>query len=288
MMYLLHYVIADQSASTSLPAFPAHLGNPPRIPPGFRNGLCSVLYSDVGTFYEACDPGTVDSLKAGWRRKSAAVTIWALANLPNIVSPRHATGLQLVLLTGTQLGKVWDRDAELMAGEFASRSVAAKPNTAASFTFLPTAGVAAIQYQRWKAYIPTVLPQLSNKYDDLPWGAVLQPSPVLSSTNPPLNYISWTLDAERTGPKTLMITRFRFDSVGSFMELLDSARRIALEWGLEQIEAWNFTGVPNQGTSVDIDSKWNGVDGTREDHLPYVAWYGQDDSSDVRFEWNEK
>jgi hypothetical protein len=275
-MRLLHFVLIKPEL---LPPFPRDVWGAPPVLSGrlekVGRGIASALYSDVGsTFYRLCGPGLPGKYQENaWITHDAVGTTWAV-NPPQ--EPRVTVDLPsgFEWISKVEQNAVWDQDSALLKEELALTHNASNsiPNSQTTpittiFSFLPDGGLALFLYTRNEMFIP---PEW--KWKDERWG-------VKTIQNGKLFFATWALDTGRPGLSTLIITRLRADPL-TFPILLDSARQVARELGLEQVEVWN---LPEE--LEEIGKKLGGTTGPREDHLPALAWFG---GGDVDWRTNEK
>lgn len=152
MMCLLHWVLAGNNLDGN--EFPTHLWGPkPIIPPGMGSAAFSVLYSDVGDFYERCGPTSVTGNKDGWIMRGAWTTRWLPRKHPALDSPA-SEGIQSDLvgewrwLDNQVLDQLWTHDNELMRSDLRESWHALRSKgeeLKALFTFLPSGGVEGFQ-----------------------------------------------------------------------------------------------------------------------------------------------
>ncbi|KAG8823619.1 hypothetical protein FRC17_009283 [Serendipita sp. 399] len=256
MMRLLHYILADPTLSQSFPAFPVEKwGAHPVVPPRFGKGILSVLYSDVGErFYRSCGVGTDGD--NGWVVRDPIVAIWKVPS-----ERRVDAASKIEWLKKDDQDHVWQEDATLIRREL-------KDATSPSFSFLPDNGVAESLQARSYFYSPVVS-------EGGVWGARL-------GDDAGLAYATWCLDPGREGPGTMLITRLRATQ-DQFPTLLYAAFQAARQFGLEQVEIWNF----DQALAA-VGKDLGGETSRRGDHLSSLAWYGPGNRDEVTWRYNEK
>ena len=265
LMRLLHFVLADPAL---LPPFPvASWGEPPTIPPNARfpyaTAIASALYSDVGaTFYRLCGPGLATDAAASdraWIVHDPFSTLWPVAD-PETLSD------DVRWMPERALWDVWDRDAAAIRREICGAGDDDDDDDEA-FAFTPTDGVARFLLERSRYAIPPVAGEVM-------WGAQIA-MPACP------HFATWALDPGRSGPSTLVITRLRA-SPSTLGKLLNAARKVAVDLGLEQIEVWNLDpGLQRCAEELGGRTARRGGD----DHLPSLAWYR---GGEVVWKFNEK
>ncbi|KAH7105985.1 hypothetical protein BKA62DRAFT_651637 [Auriculariales sp. MPI-PUGE-AT-0066] len=268
MMSLLHHVLAPLG---SIPAPPASWGGPPPgpFPANHVRGPASVLYSDVGSeFYRLAAPGGSDGSQ-GWVVDNPRGTVWEVAPCLDEMQNVALDGLTSLSLDAA--GELWDCDSLLLRDNLAN----ALPNRATDETLIsyaPRGGVAAFQVLRNVFFLESRgEPPLSS------WGVQL---PTVGSSED-LVYATWSIDVELE-LRTLIFTRIRCpqSKATEFIRILAAALKVAREYGLSRVEAWNCPEYLLEATGA-----WPSKTEDRSDHLPAVAWYG-----DGRVRWlnNEK
>lgn len=263
LMRLLHFVLGNPSL---LPPFPSEIWGPPPIIPSNRKdkygqGVASGLYSDVGSkFYGLCGPGIDKAAnEKAWIEHDPIGTIWP-------ADANDVTADDIEWIPSGSLEKMWDSDVETMKEEIHS----SPDNSKTTFTFLPNHGVAQFLFHRNKSAIPNHIDP-----EKLWWGAKL----TADADGKGPYFATWSLDPDRNGPTTLILTRLRA-TPSNFGKLLASAQMAARVLALDQVEAWNL----EPGLRA-VAEELGGTMRRRSDHLPSLAWYG---SGTVEWEFNEK
>jgi hypothetical protein len=276
-MRLLHFILADPSL---LPPFPVEAwGEPPIIPlnPRFPYGtaVVSILYSDVGpSFYSRCGPGIPTDPAANdkaWIERDPFGTIWP-------TSEPHELSDDVQWIPESSLPDIWDRDASAIKREVQLEAGLVRDTGKTALSFLPSHGVAQFLLERSRHAIPQRSPA-----DGFMWGAkvVTTESDADPGTTSCPHFATWSLDPGRSRPSTLVITRLRASPL-TLEKLLNAARKVAVDFALEQIEVWNL----DPGLQ-DLAGQLGGKTGRRsgDDHLPALAWYR---GGDVIWRFNEK
>ncbi|KAK7064792.1 hypothetical protein R3P38DRAFT_58207 [Favolaschia claudopus] len=261
MMRLLHWVIADE-ALLPLALFPAAWGAPPPVVPGTRDGRFSALWSDVGEFYAACGPSPYQK---GWVVRGTATTLWEVDASTSLVSAASSSG-DWTWLDNAGLLKLWEEDA----GEIRLAMEKVPLSGGASFTYLPTRGVASFQHRRLDLFLQRMPspPQT--------WGV----SSASKST-----YATWVIDPRKPATSTLTVTRIHVaDPVDqSFKDLLCKIFEIAKKHDVKRVEIWNLA-AELQRLTEELGAKTF----SREEHLPAFKWYGPESEEAVTWAFNER
>jgi hypothetical protein len=212
-MRLLHRVLAPDNV---LPSFPVQWGLPPDPTVGPRDAIISVLYSDVGDFYETCGP---DLDTRGWIKGHAQTTLFRTdRKLPPVFEANQACDL----LGDASIQEFLRADDILMEKEWLSEA-----NDQLRFSFRPGNHTVELQIKRvtLSALLPsdpgiTWPPQVFGAYIKREGGNV-----GLS-----LAYVAWTYEL-RPLPPRLIITRLRCD-LETFPTLISAALKLQpnVEW----------------------------------------------------------
>ncbi|CAE6479704.1 hypothetical protein ACGC1H_002431 [Rhizoctonia solani] len=246
MLTLLHHVLAPNVYSN------------PRveidIPPAVYPGVFSVLYSDVGAYYERCGPSPGE---IGWKVQNPFSTIWQLSQtLPLLVSQTNL------------LSKV-----QLLSQEEVITLLSSDVPDWESFPRVPDT--------TYVAFSPSALPNthlitrstihpLHDTSTDVFWGARM------SSKG---HFITWAFDYYT--PRTLVITRIHADST-TLPVLLLAALRAGETQGCQQAEVWNLA-----EELMDEAKRLGGATQERNSHLPAIRWYGPEPAKNVVWIRNE-
>ncbi|KAG8710529.1 hypothetical protein FRC11_004428, partial [Ceratobasidium sp. 423] len=245
MLTLLHHALAPNVYSTP--------GVNIDIPPAVYPAAFSVLYSDVGTYYERCGPlpGEI-----GWKVQNPISTIWQLSDTLPLLSGRtdSPTEIQLsqeevVTLLSSDVPD-WDTLPRIPDTTYVAFSPSALPNT----------------HLMTRASIHP----LHNSSSDVFWGAR-----IVSNGH----FITWAFDYG--APRTLVITRINADS-STLPVLLLAAFRAGEVQGCVQVEVWNL--------SEELSEEAERLGGTtheRSSHLPAIKWYGPEPAKTVVWIRNE-
>ncbi len=250
-MRLLHRVLAPDNL---LPLFPVQWGPPPGPSVGPRDAILSVLYSDVGNFYETCGP---DLGTRGWTGGNAQTTLF---RTDRKLSPTFETSQAYNLLDYAALQEVLSEDDILMEKEWLSQ-----PNDQMRFSFLP--GDHNVEFQIKRVTLCALLPlDPSIIWPPQVFGAHIKRGK--DEVDLSLAYAAWTYEI-RPVPPRLIITRLRCN-VETFPTLISAALKTAAEFGMEIVEVWN---IPME--LVDLTVKLGGETRPFEDHWPCYSWYGK-------------
>ncbi|KAF5369214.1 hypothetical protein D9757_010039 [Collybiopsis confluens] len=286
MTSLLHWVLAGHVLPSN--AFPSHIWGPrPAIPPGFSGkAVFSALWSDIGDFYENCNPDSPDrSSRNGWIITGTRTTKWH----PKTTVPQWKSKTEgWIWLTEDQVRQICIQDAEQMRREL--QSLKAIQNVRIQFTFLPSGGVEAFQRERQR--------QFWEKEGVTRWGVALWGDSNELETK--LAFATWTLELVPSGPRTLVVTRLRALHPSHFVDILGKIWEYSIENTIEAVEIWN---CPLNLTEVGYREarRWfrpfrdeDSEEFNRKGHLPSFKWYGLNGSdpqpADGEVEWvyNEK
>ena len=270
MMSLLHWVLAPRSSSTGDYAltrdmFPTTWGEPPSPVASCGDAKFSVLYSDIGTFYQLC--GTTGG-SDGWVVRDPIGTVWDVSKF----SARPTdTNTQIEWLSEDACKTLWAEDAKAMRDDLSNYT----PATKTLFTFRPDTGVATFQLRRTVFFLPGQSAPMPQK-----WGVCI--SNQNQVTGPSQAFATWTIDIRPEPPSTLIVTRLR-STVELFPTLVELIIAAAKEMDIGQVEVWNLP--PKFAT---LASDLHGVTSTREDHLNAMKWYGPESVDEVEWVFNEK
>ncbi|KAG8954395.1 hypothetical protein FRC04_011721 [Tulasnella sp. 424] len=255
MMRLLHWVLAPHQL---LPQFPHENWGPPPAQT-FGDAAVSVLYSDIGRFYERCGP-IPDA--PGWTSTPRHSAIWTVDENGEL------SQLTQVRWLDEQLVEDFLREDDNMITKELNVSSDPEPR----FTFLPGDNQVAFQIKRYlisledtKAEPPKVfgvsVPQSSLQASD-PGSTGENDKSGLKSA-----FAVWTFEPKPL-PSRLIICRLRV-TPETFPSILDAAHSEARKAGVQIVEAWN---LPEELQKV-VEST-GGKTVEREDHWPCMAWYG--------------
>jgi hypothetical protein len=271
MLQLLHHILAPPSR---LPPFPTDIwGLPPVVPRGYQFGfgeaLFSVLYSDVGDhFYKKCGPSP-DS--PGWDVRDPLSVVWQVPDEPVETNrSRSFRWLNLDDLDGYLAADRWRVIAEDLP-EAACSSPAASSSKLVHITTPPALALITFLISRYLLSLREPLPR------NVHWGATH------TSPSGEVSYMTWV--PEPHDHSTLMISRMRCDNLTSFGILLHAAMHQARQLGLKRVEVWNTMDWAENGREF-APHGGNWVE--RSEHLPALAWYGEERKQDVIWHLNER
>lgn len=252
LMRLLHHVMA---VPPKLPPFPEAWGSPPLHRLG--DAVVSILHTTVGEFYVPCGaaPGYT-----GWTTAKKQETIWRTEEhrpsaIHNNVELLDEIGLETILL----------RDEDLMLQELRSPASPARKR----FTFLPAGGLVAYNI-RYFQLTPDEKPA-----NALVWPPKVFGAQVTDESSSELCFAAWTFQIN-PAPSKLNIIRLRCNAA-SLGRLVRAALDVAVEAGVEKVEAWNLSdelveaATMLDGKTADAGSCW-----------PCMAWY---DNEGEEVEW---
>ncbi|KAF9078124.1 hypothetical protein BDP27DRAFT_1441423 [Rhodocollybia butyracea] len=286
MMSLLHWVIAEHVLPSN--AFPTLVwGQQPAPPPELKMGQAafSCLWSDVGDFYETCNPDVADRTKRnGWTGRGTRTTRWR---------PKHdlnSTGstfgdLESRWLNEAEVKQLMMHDSERMGEELYRYWLHSTAETKAVFTFLPSDGVEAFQRERLRHFW--------EKEGIDRWGVTL--SGTHTSGGALIAFATWTLELRPPAPRTLVITRLYAPEPEYVAHILWKVWEYSIEHDIAVVEAWNFP-EHLRGEGYEHARRWfspvqEKEEFERAEHLPAFKFY--DSSSKLgghQVEWlfNEK
>ncbi|KIO34684.1 hypothetical protein M407DRAFT_16646 [Tulasnella calospora MUT 4182] len=257
MMRLLHWVLAPHEL---LPHFPHGIwGSPPSQALG--DAAVSVLYSDVGGFYERCGP-TPET--PGWIPTAQRSTVWPVRTDNVVFRPTSVRWLDEDSLT-----PLLHQDDRLVTNELALSS-----NTEPRFTFLPGDDQVEFQIKRYLLSLGDSEIKSPKSFGvsvpEPPSQAADSKSDGEQEPESQLAFAVWTFEL-KPQPSRLIICRLRA-TPESFPPILDAALSEARKVGVEIMEVWN---LPSEFEEM-VDQT-GGKTFEREDHWPCMAWYGVDD-----------
>ena len=256
MMRLLHWVLASPDRLSAI--FPEEWGSPPARVESAGNGQCSVLWSDVGLdFYRRCGP-TPNS--EGWTVTGAASTIWRVSKgSSGSLTKTESKWLWLDEAGALQL---WERDARNLTEE-----ARLADGDSDAFVIPPWNDVATYQTRRHQFVLAL------QGIDFRCWGVKTV------EEDDAISFATWTIDYPS---RTLMITRLDCQ-VALFAELLDLIVGVAQEHGMDKVEIYNLpTSLQSVATAA------GGITGERDEHLPSLMWYGNENASNISWLLNER
>ncbi|KAH7873034.1 uncharacterized protein C8R40DRAFT_413962 [Lentinula edodes] len=284
MMSLLHWILAGNNMSPNI-RFPSDIwGSQPVPPPGMGNAIFSALSSDVGLFYESCNPDTADRTKKnGWIIRGTRTARWnPKVDVPTTPAITSTAG-NWRWLTHEEINQLCTQDAERMRADLRARwfdvSSVSSSKTKILFTFLPSGGVEAFQRER--------LQYFWEKENIVHCGVALS-VPRSDLTNDSTNdlgtvqaFVAWTLELRPPAPRTLLVTRLHAPSPDYISEIVRRIWEYSIQHDIQVVEIWNF---PSELREVGYRSaeRWfvpfGGEEGEfefeRALHLPAFKWYG--------------
>lgn len=224
-----------------------------------RDALASVLYSDIGNFYARAKREHVDSgLAKGWEIVSPRHIVWQV----DASQQNDGTSTSASILRDEDFDRVCEADATRIRAE-----VGASPSSC--FAILPTG-----DQWTWFTTRCRCMDKFQRQKDqdlDRPplgkWGVEVGGP---SSSSSLWAFAFWTMDLVKA---EMEIGRIRASTPDQLRMLLSEAHKVAAEYGMKTINAWNVDERLLQGTG------WTNV--TREDHLPALAWYGPENKPDA-------
>ncbi|KAJ3862114.1 hypothetical protein EV359DRAFT_74356 [Lentinula novae-zelandiae] len=243
MMSLLHWILAGNNLSPNI-RFPSDIWGPqPVPPPGMGNAIFSALSTDVGTFYESCNPdNAARTKKNGWIIRGTRTARWNPRVDVPVTSAITSTMGNWRWLTHEEINQVCTQDAERMRADLRARwfdvSSVSSSKTKILFTFLPSGGVEAFQRER--------LQYFWEKENIVHWGVALS-VPRSDLTNDFTNelgtvqaFVAWTLELRPPAPRTLVVTRLHVPSPDYIPEILRRIWEYSIQHDIQVVEIWNF------------------------------------------------
>ncbi|KAG8692520.1 hypothetical protein FRC09_011141 [Ceratobasidium sp. 395] len=237
MMSLLHFAIGEPKG---LPMFPAIWGTPPAR--CNRPGTVSVLYSDVGEFYERCAPGE----GVGWTIASPTTTEWVVeigGNSPNVLS-------EVELLSRDQAIETTGADADLFKRDLESQG----PSSRIHYAFQTTK-----EWCRFQMYRADEHPLYLHSPPKI-WGVRMQ-------HQGETHFIVWEYES---APKRKLIVVNLRASPETFPHLFEAIKSVGQAEKHDIIEAWNL-----DASLLPLADKLGGRTYERTEHLPAMKWYGE-------------
>ncbi|CAE6525341.1 unnamed protein product [Rhizoctonia solani] len=237
MMNLLHFAIAKPEG---IPSFPSTWG----LAPPFRlEQPCevSVLYSDVGKFYERCAPGE----GVGWTIVDPMTTEWVVEADGNKTAPASVE-----LLSRDDAIKAVAGDLDLFKKDLESKG----PSERIHFGFQPTAAWCSFQ-MHWDDKHPLYMSSPPSF-----WGAK-------TKVGEETHFIVWQYEAS---PKPKLIILYTRATPETFPDLFEAARSVCRAEKHGAIETWNL-----DEALVPIGGQLGGRTYERGEHLPAMKWYGE-------------
>ncbi|KDN48594.1 hypothetical protein RSAG8_02581, partial [Rhizoctonia solani AG-8 WAC10335] len=230
MMSLLHFAIAEPKG---IPSFP----------PTLVKDMVSVLYSDVGRFYERCTPGE----GVGWTIVDPMTTEWIIEADEN---ENETIPASVELLSQDDAIKTVADDLDLFKKDLESRA----PSDRIHFGFQPTAAWCHFQMHRDDEH-PLYISSPPSF-----WGAK-------TKIGEEKHFIVWQYEAS---PKPKLIILYTRATPETFPDLFEAARSVcrAAKHGI--IEAWNL-----DEALAPIARELGGHTYERGEHLPAMKWYGE-------------
>ncbi|EUC62796.1 hypothetical protein RSOL_455430 [Rhizoctonia solani AG-3 Rhs1AP] len=247
MLTLLHYALAPNVYSSPEVEID--------IPPAVYPGAFSVLYSDIGTYYERCGPSPGE---IGWKIQNPISTIWELSKTLPILISEVTLPADLQLLSQVEVITLLSFDVPDW------ESLPRAPDTT-YVAFSPTALPNTHMVTR-----STIHPSY-NTSTDVFWGAHIIPKG---------HFITWAYDYHYT-PRTLVITRIHADPT-TLPVLLLAALQAGVTQGCQQAEVWN---LPEE--LMDEANRLRGITQERDSQLSAIKWYGPEPAKNVVWIRNE-
>lgn len=270
MLRLLHWVISRQTSEFDLSHFPAEWGAPPPKVEEAGNGLFSILYSAVGdSFYKETGLGIEKA--GGWEARQPISTIWETSDQGEV--GQDDTDNKWLKFKYEDLDAFWAKDVQLIR-----RTMENLPESnldyhterpAAFVTYLPDEGVGSFHIFRSMFAVDGIVPM------DV-WGIEKKEAHPDQPT-----YATWTVDTKPL-PPVLVITRLSATEA-DFPALIKRIQQIAGKNGIKKLEAWNIPSYLLESVAMT-----GGKTFARQKRLPALKWYGQGETADIEWVFNEK
>ncbi|GAB1527131.1 hypothetical protein RhiTH_010306 [Rhizoctonia solani] len=246
MLTLLHHALAPNV----YPSPDAQINIPPSVYPA----AFSVLYSDVGTYYERCGPVPGE---IGWKVQNPISTTWRISDTLPVLSSRTDLSSEIQLLSQDDVTSLLSSDVPDW------KALNRQPDTT-YFAFSPSA--LPNTHLMTRSYIHP----LHNSTSDVFWGANIASNG---------HFITWAFD--HYVPATLVITRINADS-STLPLLLREAFKAGQDQDCEEAEVWNLP----EDLSKEAE-RLGGKTYERTSHLPAYRWYGPEPAKNVVWVRNE-
>ncbi|QRW18544.1 hypothetical protein RhiXN_03468 [Rhizoctonia solani] len=214
----------------------------------------SVLYSDVGTYYERCGPVPGE---IGWKVQNPISTTWRISDTLPVLSSRTDLSLEIQLLSQDDVTALLSSDVPDW------KALNRQPDTT-YFAFSPSA--LPNTHLMTRSYIHP----LHKSTSDVFWGANIASNG---------HFITWAFD--HYVPATLVITRINADS-STLPLLLREAFKAGQDQDCEEAEVWNLP----EDLSKEAE-RLGGKTYERTSHLPAYRWYGPEPAKNVVWVRNE-
>ncbi|KAJ1300090.1 hypothetical protein OPQ81_002572 [Rhizoctonia solani] len=224
------------------------------IPPSVYPGAFSVLYSDVGAYYERCGPAHGE---IGWKVQNPISTIWQLSEAHPVLSNQSGLSPEVQLLSQEEV-------TTLLSSDVPDWETLPRTPDTTYVSFSPSA-VPNLHLMTRSTIHP-----LHNKSSDVFWGAKMTSNG---------HFITWAFDY--SSPLTLVITRINTDS-STLPILLLAALKAGEAQRCEQAEVWN---LPEE--LLEEARRIGGKTHERALHLPAIRWYGPEPAEKVVWMRNE-
>ncbi|KAF8446282.1 hypothetical protein L210DRAFT_3474926 [Boletus edulis BED1] len=271
MLRLLHWVTSRRTSEPGpLFHFPAEWGVPPSEVEEVENGLFSILYSAVGdSFYWETGPGVEKS--GGWETRHPISTIWEVPEQGEV--EQGDTDNEWTSLKYEDLDAFWAKDVQLIRRMMEILPLSSPDyhteRPTAFVTYLPDRGVGSFHIFRSMFAVDSIVSM------DI-WGIEKKGS----CTDQPI-YATWTVDTKPL-PPVLVITRLSATEA-DFPALVKRIQEIARRNRIRKMEAWN---VPSY--LLEAAARTGGKTFARQKRLPAFKWYGEGETAEVEWVFNEK
>lgn len=272
MMSLLHTILADE-----------------------LHAPLSMLYSDVGNFYSRAKREHASQHKrCGWEITGNQAVVWKLEDpeLHSWIAAKSEDGREIKEIREEDFASICEIDALLLKREADEEAKAGGHGAANKTVFveLPTASQWSWEIIRAK-YLDSV-GLISSRVERglrVPgyWGfqigrpptkgdEVATSSPSSSSSSSEWALILFSFDLPNAN---IDILRIRCSSPSTFHQLFARVVDLARQQDVKSINAWNVDPALLEGT------KWRNE--TTKEHLPALAWYGEEEQEKVVWFKNE-
>lgn len=269
MLRLLHWVTSRRTSESNL-SFPVEWGAPPSEVEEAGNGLLSILYSAIGdNFYKETGPGIEKS--GGWETRQPISTTWEIPEQGEV--NQDSADSNWTWLKYDDLNTFWAKDVQLIR-----RTMENLPESnpdyhterpTAFVTYLPDEGVGSFHVFRSMFAVDNIVSM------DV-WGTEKKEAYPDHPT-----YATWTVDTKPL-PPVLVITRLSATEA-DLPELVKRIQEVASKNGIRKMEAWN---IPSY--LLGAVAKTGGMTFARQKRLPALKWYGEAETADIEWMFNEK
>ncbi|CAE6465952.1 unnamed protein product [Rhizoctonia solani] len=246
MLTLLHHALAPNVCPSP--------GVKINIPPSVYPGAFSVLYSDVGAYYERCGPVPGE---IGWKVQNPISTIWQISEALPMLSSRTHSSFEIQLLSQ-------DDVTALLSSDVPEWDTLPRAPDTTYFAFSPSA------LPNTHLITRSSIHPAHKSSSDVFWGARIASNG---------HFITWAFDYYT--PYTLVITHINADP-DTLPALLLAALQVGVSQDCQQAEVWNLS-----ENLLEEAKRLGAATIERSSHLPAVRWYGPQPAKNVVWVRNE-